>query len=297
MAAKKTKGPYFLRYVSPIVSTLRELGNSGAPGEVTDRVIERLRVSEREQEETTSNGQSRVRNQIAWARFYLAKAGLLDASQRGVWALTEPGRKAKLDDADAVFAMFKSVQSQFPRKATEKAESEDHDVGLEVGAGEEEPAEEEGYRARLLAILRSLPPAGFERICQRLLRESGFQQVVVTGKSGDGGIDGHGVLEINPLVTFRVLFQCKRYGDNKPVTPSQVRDFRGAMQGRADKGLILTTGTFTTDARKEATRDGAPPIELVDADKLITMFERASLGLRPKQTFDVDEVFFVEFTR
>jgi restriction system protein len=119
---------------------------------------------------------------------------------------------------------------------------------------------------------------------------------VVTGRAGDGGIDGHGVLEINPLVTFKVLFQCKRYGD-RPVTPSQVRDFRGAMQGRADKGLILTTGGFTSDARKEATRDGVPPIELVDGEKLVSMFARAELGLRPVQTFELDEQFFEEFRR
>jgi len=134
-------------------------------------------------------------------------------------------------------------------------------------------------------------------VCQRLLRESGFQNVIVTGRSGDGGIDGHGVLEVNPLVTFRVLFQCKRYGDKNSVTPSQVRDFRGAMQGRADKGLILTTGTFTGDARKEATRDGVPPIELVDGEKLVAMFERAELGLREVKTFEVDDAFFEEFRK
>jgi restriction system protein len=294
MATKKHKGPLFLRFVGPIIETLRELGNSGAPAEVADHVVERMHLSEAEQEQTTSNGQSRVRNQIGWARFYLAKAGLVDASQRGVWALTEAGRKAKLDP-DAVHTLFKTVHRQFPRKGAEEDEAEEVE---EVAGGEDVPIEDDvGYRGRLLAILRALPPGGFERICQRLLRESGFQQVVVTGKSGDGGIDGHGVLEVNPLVTFKVLFQCKRYGDNKPVTPSQVRDFRGAMQGRADKGLIITTGTFTSEARKEATRDGVPPIELVDAEKIVTMFERASLGLKPKQTYEVDEGFFTEFAK
>jgi restriction system protein len=292
MAATKTKGPAFLRFVSPIVETLKELGNSGTAGEVTDRVVERLKISEKEQEVTTSNGHPRIRNQIGWARFYLAKTGLLDAPTRGVWALTEAGRSAKLD-ADSVHALFKAVQKQFPRK--EPSAPGDLDTGEQA---DDVPIEDDdGYREHLLSILRALPPSGFERVCQRLLRESGFQQVVVTGRSGDGGIDGHGVLEVNPLVTFKVLFQCKRYGDSKPVTPSQVRDFRGAMQGRADKGLVLTTGTFTTDARKEATRDGVPPIELVDADKLVAMFERASLGLRPKQTFEVDEAFFVEFAK
>jgi restriction system protein len=115
--------------------------------------------------------------------------------------------------------------------------------------------------------MQSLPPDGFERLCQRILRESGFQQVVVTGRSGDGGIDGVGVLQMNPFVSFNVLFQCKRY--QGAVSPSQIRDFRGAMVGRADKGIIMTTGTFTLDAKKEARRDGVPPIELVDGEALL----------------------------
>jgi restriction system protein len=294
MAAKKTKGPTFLRFVAPIAETLRELGNSGTASEVADRVLDRLKVSEREQEETTSNGQSRVRNQIGWARFYLAKAGYLDASQRGVWSLTETGRTTKLD-ADAVQTMFRNVHKKFPRNVAE-ADSATGSVEEDEDEDAETAEEVKDYKVRLLEILRALPPSGFERICQRLLRESGFQQVVVTGSSGDGGIDGHGVLEVNPLVTFKVLFQCKRYGD-RPVTPSQVRDFRGAMQGRADKGLILTTGVFTSDARKEAIRDGVPPIELVDGEKLVAMFERASLGLRPVKAFEIVDGFFDEFRK
>jgi restriction system protein len=208
--------------------------------------------------------------------------------------LTDTGRTAKLDP-EAVHAMFKAVAKTFPRK--EAAPDGSTNTASEDDDEDEEAADEaKDYMARLLEILRALPPSGFERICQRLLRESGFQQVTVTGASGDGGIDGHGVLEVNPLVTFKVLFQCKRYGD-RPVTPSQVRDFRGAMQGRADKGLILTTGSFTSDARKEATRDGVPPIELVDGDKLVAMFERASLGLRPIKAYEVVDVFFEEFRR
>lgn len=281
---KKTRGPAFLRFVIPILDTLKELGSSGTAGEVAERVIERCKISNREQDETTSNGQSRVRNQIAWARFYLVKADLVDASQRGVWSLTPTGRAAKLDES-SVLALFKKVQAQF------KSAGEGDEPSIEGEPAEPKPLD---YRAELLTTLRSLPPSGFERVCQRLLRESGFQQVHVTGRSGDGGIDGHGVLEINPLVTFKVLFQCKRY-NGRAVTPDQVRDFRGAMAGRADKGLILTTTTFTADARKEATRDGVPPIELVDWEKLVTMFERASLGLRPVKTYEIDAAFFEEF--
>ena len=157
----------------------------------------------------------------------------------------------------------------------------------------DEAAETVDHRGRLLEILRDLPPHGFERVCQRLLRESGFEQVTVTGRSGDGGIDGVGILEVNPFVSFKVLFQCKRYVGS--VSSPQIRDFRGAMMGRADKGLIITTGVFTLDAKKEARRDGVPPIELVDGDKLLTMFERHKLGLSPRTAYDVDEAFFEEY--
>jgi restriction system protein len=117
--------------------------------------------------------------------------------------------------------------------------------------------------------------------------------VTITGRSGDGGIDGIGILQVNSLVSFKVLFQCKRYTGS--VTPSQVRDFRGAMMGRADKGIIITTGSFTSDARKEAVRDGVPPIELVDGEKLVNMLEQLELGLKPQRTFDVDPTFFDQF--
>ena len=130
-------------------------------------------------------------------------------------------------------------------------------------------------------------------MAQRLLREAGFTQVAVTGKSGDGGIDGYGTLQINHLVTFKVLFQCKRY--TKSVSSPQVRDFRGAMAGRADKGIIITTGTFTAEARREATRDGVPPIELLDGEKLIDMLESLELGLKPVTTYEVNHTFFAEF--
>ena len=158
------------------------------------------------------------------------------------------------------------------------------------------PAEDTAsHSERLLALLKSLPPSGFERLCQRLLREAGFEQVVVTGRSGDGGIDGNGVLALNAFVSFRVLFQCKRYEGS--VGPGHVRDFRGAMQGRADKGIVLTTGTFSADARREAVRDGVPPIELVDGEKLIQLFEDLELGLTPRTAYELNERFFDEYRK
>lgn len=286
----KAKGPEFLRFCLPIVETLRELGGSGRSAEITDSVIERMKISEKEQQVTNKNGGSRVRNQVAWARFYMVKADLLSSSQRGVWALTEKGRSVKMGDG-YVLKMFYEVQQKVAEesksgKVADSRNAEDDTNAETVGADND-------YKQALLSTLQSLPPGGFERICQRLLREFGFQQVAVTGRSGDGGIDGHGILQINPLLSFKVLFQCKRY--QGAVAVSSVRDFRGALQGRADKGIILTTGTFTTKAKLEAVRDGATPIELVDGDKLVGMFEELRLGLSPKKDYDLNDDFFDEF--
>ncbi|HEY5064405.1 MAG TPA: restriction endonuclease [Xanthobacteraceae bacterium] len=147
------------------------------------------------------------------------------------------------------------------------------------GEDEEEEEIEEAltWKERLLEALLAIEPSAFERLCQRILRESGFVKVEVTGRSGDGGIDGTGVLRLN-LLSFQVLFQSKRYRGS--VGSSVVRDFRGAMVGRADKGLIITTGTFTADARKEATRDGAPAIDLVDGDALCDLLKTLKIGVK-----------------
>ncbi len=281
-------GPKFVRYFGPVLQALHELGGSGRPSEVRDIIAQRLRITEAEQSEALPSGaQSRFDNQVAWARFYLAKAGLLDSSQRGVWSLTERGRQGiGMSHADAL-KLFREVHAQF--EITEEPEVSDTNEAAVLG----QVAASTDYRQQLLESLRNLPPEGFERFCQRILRESGFEQVTVTGRTGDGGIDGIGLLQVNPLVSFKVLFQCKRYF--AAVTPAQVRDFRGAMMGRADKGIILTTGTFTTEAKKEAVRDGVPPIELVDGQKLLDMCEALEFGLKPKKTYEFDFSFFDEF--
>jgi len=190
--------------------------------------------------------------------------------------------------------LFKTVHDQFIKKDTLK-DGKIHTKlkRTELDNPDDDTTLEDQHNHTLLQILQSLPPSGFERICQRLLRESGFKKVVVTGKSGDGGIDGEGLLELNPLMSFKVLFQAKRY--QGAVSSSQVRDFRGAMQGRADKGIIITTGRFTKEAKNEAIRDGAPPVELVDGEQLVDLFEKNQLGLIPKTIYEIDESFFEEY--
>ena len=284
----KSKGPKFIRFFKPIIEVLKDIGGSGTVAEVIDHVIEKMMIPESEQEETLKGGQSRVRNQIQWARFYLAQADLIDSSKRGIWSLTEKGLSTDTMTFDSL-GIFKKIHKSFS-KAKKPKDLDKPPIG-EL----EEEIEPPDHRTNLLNLIKSLPPSGFERLSQRLLRESGFQKVVVTGKSGDGGIDGVGILQVNAFVSFNVLFQCKRY--QGAVTPSQIRDFRGAMMGRADKGIIITTGTFTLEAKKEARRDGAPPIELVDGDTLVQMFEQLQLGLIPRTTYDVDEKFFDDFKK
>jgi len=286
------EGTRFLHHFGPLLDALRVLGGSATPDEATEKVAELSGVSEKQLNDTLPSGGSRFKNQVAWARFYLKREGLLDSSKRGVWSLTERGARTHLTYADAKEIFKTQVQvDAAKRKQKQRSERADESPGpeeLDIPAAVT-------YRNPLLDTIMALPFAGFERLCQRLLREAGFQQVSVTGRSGDNGIDGEGILEVNPFVTFKVLFQCKRYRGS--VGAPVIRDFRGAMLGRADKGIVLTTGTFTLDAKREARRDGAPPVELVDGEKLLELFEKLELGLTPRIIFDVDEKFFDEFRK
>lgn len=276
------KGPKFLIYTRPLVEVLRNLGGSGSTADVIDKVIEYMEIPDEEVEKTIPSGASRVRNRIQWARMYLVKASLMDSSQRGIWKLTEKGYDADLSD-DSIYTIFKKVQSIFQKEKKDKpCETPENTDDVVV--------DDEAHGETLLNILKNLSPDGFEKICKRLLTEVGIHDVQITGGTGDQGIDGTGVIKVSEVVGFNVIFQCKRYKDS--VSPHHVRDFRGTMQGRADKGIIITTGRFTTEAKKEAIRDRVPPIELIDGERLITIFEKYNLGLKPKVVYDVVPDFF-----
>lgn len=287
--AKNSEGTKFLRYFGPLLDALRKLGGSGRPDEVVEQIAADMRLSDDEQNDIVPAGGSRLKTNVAWARFYLVREGLLDSSKRGIWSLTEKGRTAHLtvEQAGEIFARWVKVFDQQRKSKNNQSEPIAEQVAEATGAAPND------YRVEALQVLLSLPPAGFERLAQRILREAGFTQVTVTGQSGDGGIDGYGTLQINDLVSFKVLFQCKRY--TKSVSSPEVRDFRGAMAGRADKGIVITTGTFTAEAKKEASRDGVPPIELIDGERLIDMLENLEIGLKPITTYEVDHGFFTEF--
>lgn len=288
--AKRKRHAEFVMWFGPILDALRDLGDSGRPKEVTNRISENLSLSDEILDETLKSGVNKFRNQVAWARQYLVWEGLLDSSKHGTWKLTETGKNTFLNEEDArkIFLKWVEIHQKTLKSKNEK----------EVINEMEEEALEEFEKDKtpgLLEVLQSLSPSGFEKISQELLREHGFENVVVTGSSHDGGIDGYGTLEVNPFVSFKVLFQCKRYKGKGSVSRAQVGDFRNAMIGRAEKGIIITTGTFTNEAIKEASREGAPQIELVDGTKLVEMFEKVELGVVPKTVYDVDMSYFASF--
>ena len=254
----------------PIVERLRARGGSMTNDEMVDDVSGFMSLSDEQLSVPHgATGQTEVEYRMAWARTYLKKVGAIENSARGVWRLTETG--ARMTAADVANAP-KAVQQAYV--ADRKASAAGLAPSLDAAVAPEDP--DADWKALLLARLQAVDPSAFERLCQRLLREAGFTRVEVTGKSGDGGIDGTGVLRMN-LLSFHVLFQCKRWKGS--VGSSVVRDFRGAMVGRADKGLIMTTGTFTADARREATRDGAPAIDLVDGEALCDLLKDNRIGV------------------
>jgi restriction system protein len=214
---------------------------------------------------TQRSSQTQVEYRLSWARTYLKKYGILENSSRGVWALTSAG------------SQLETVNPQEVKRFVGQKKSE-----IQVSdTAEDVPEMLPTWRDDVMDCLLNMQPQEFERFIQRLLRESGFVQVEVTGRSGDGGIDGKGIIRLGGLMSFYVHFQCKHYKGT--VTPEKVRDFRGTMVGRADKGLLVTTGYFTKDAIKEATRDGAPPIYLIDGEQLIDKLKELSLGIQIKK--------------
>jgi restriction system protein len=276
------KGPQFLNYMMPLIEVLRESGGSGTASDMIDKVIERMKIPDEIVEETIPSGGSRVRNQIQWARMYLVKADLMNSEQRGIWKLTEKGFETPLNE-ESIYFLFKKIQATFQKDKKGKTIQEE-------SYNEDTLVEDEAHGEAILRILKKLSPSGFEKLSKRLLTELGFHDVSIVGGSGDQGVDGTGVIKVNEVVGFNIIFQCKRY--KEAVSPHHVRDFRGTMQGRADKGIIITTGRFTSEAKREAIRDGVPPIELIDGEKLVSLFEKFKLGLKPRVVYDVVPDFF-----
>jgi restriction system protein len=270
----KDQLPKFDELMDPTIQALKRLGGSASNDELVPEIVKLLNLPQELADIPHKNtGNTKLEYRAAWARSYLKSAGFLENSERGVWALTPKGKEVESVDG-----------RQIAREVRKMPVARKPSQSLEVTDEAEES--ETSWQDRLLDTVQKIEPAAFERLCQRLLRESGFIEVEVTGGSGDGGIDGHGLIRIGGLISFNVHFQSKRTKSN--IGSDVIRNFRGAMVGRADKGLIISTGGFTLEARREATRDGAAPIDLIDGRLLAEKLKELKLGVRTTQVEQVE---------
>jgi restriction system protein len=294
-----TKLPTFDHLMNPLLRALRALGGSGSIEEIYDKVVELERFPDdllAQLHDAEKSNQTEIGYRLAWARSYLKKYGLLDNSARGIWSLNAKSKDLTRCDSQAVVQFVRALWHKTAKKEKGSATDGNPVTGPTAPPDSLDPSEgpeEQEWKQKIHAILtQNLNLQAFERLVQRVLREAGFTQVEVTGRSGDGGIDGRGIARIHGLMSFHVLFQCKRYKGS--VGPGDIRDFRGAMMGRADKGLFITTGTFTPAAVKEATRDGAPPIDLLDGNDFAEKLKELGIGVSTKtvEVYTVDEAWF-----
>jgi restriction system protein len=252
---------------------VRELGHTAKLEEIDEFVVELLGFTDAQMAILHKDGpRSEVEYRLAWARTYLKGMGALDNPSRGTWVTTDLGKALTESEIEPRRKAYLARLAE-DRKRRKRAAQE---AGADPDLADEDGEETDDWREELLQVLLAMNPTDFEHLAKRLLRAAGFINATVTGGAGDGGIDGVGVYRLS-LVSFPVYFQCKRYKGT--VGPEKVRDFRGAMQGRGDKGLLITTGSFTAEAKKEATRDGAPPIDLIDGERLCDLLREHSLGV------------------
>lgn len=280
--------PTFDSLMNPLLDALLALGGSGSVDEIYEKVLENENIDEKISSvphNPEKSNQTEVAYRLAWARTYLKKYGFLENSSRGVWALTKLAKEQKHVDTQIVVREVRETDKAESKQKNKKTKNDSIEL-IDSDTPEAQDWKEELYHV----LTKEISPDAFERLTQRLLRESGFVQVEVTGRTGDGGIDGKGIAKIHGFMSFHVIFQCKKYQGS--VSAGDIRDFRGAMVGRADKGLFITTGAFTSAALKEATRDGAPPIDLVDGEQLAEKLKEFQLGLKTemieKVTVDKD---------
>lgn len=287
---KKIKSPTQLELIEPTFKALHELGGSANINEIRDKVIEMLHLSDEvvdEQHYGNASQQTELEYQLAWARTRLKTYGAIINSKRGVWMITPAFADREIVTREEITEFIKKT------KLTGKTESEateivndDDPTNDNIGI----PEELEPWRVELAETLHNMDPFAFERLSMLLLRECGFSQVSVTKKTSDGGIDGTGKLRINGIFSFNVAFQCKRFIGS--VSAGDIRDFRGSLTTDIEKGVLITTGTFTKAAREEASNAGKQQIDLIDGEEFINKLIEYGLGVKEKTIYEVDKTFF-----
>lgn len=294
---RKSEGAEFIKWLPCLLDALRALDGAAKPKEVSNKIAKDLALTPEITEVTMKSGILRFHNQVQWARQYLVWEGLLDSSKRGIWNLTEKGEKTFLSDDEAreIFLKWVRIYAERRKKKADEETGTTSTIEQEFSEEIELTDPETEFHSSLLATLRGFDPQGFERFITHLLLEMGFERAENTPFVKDGGIDGFGLMRSSEFISYRVVYQCKRYS-GKAVSRSEVGDFRNAMLGRADKGIIFTTSRFSADAKSEARREGVPPIELVDGERLVSIIENLEFGIIPIKTFTVDETFMKKYT-
>ena len=294
---KNDKIPSYDQLIMPTFNALKELGGSGSNDEIIDRIIVDLNIPNdiADIPHKGSATLTEIAYRAAWSRTYMKAYGIISNSARAVWSITPDYVKVETLDVKKIIAEFKQQQSKSEVKSDSNCNSpkqlpvNDSDTEPEDD-GISEPEEVKPWRKRLSEILQTMDPYGFERLTQRILRECGFSQVEVTKKSGDGGIDGTGKLKINGIFSFNVAFQCKRYSGL--VGAGAIRDFRGSLTTDIEKGVLITTGTFSKAAKEEASTSGKKQIDLIDGEELISKIAECGIGVREVKSYEIDEEFF-----
>ena len=292
---KKIKSPRYTALINPTFQALKELGGSGKNDEICDVIIKKLQLPDEVVDEAHlgSTNQSELEYQLAWARTYLKNYGVIINSARSVWSITANFSKAeKLNEKEIVaYTVNKNAEN---RKKQQKITTDLTEISPEDDNPENDkfefPDEIKPWRIRLMEVLGIMDPFAFERLAQRLLRECGFTQVLVTKKSNDGGIDGTGKLRINGIFSFNVAFQCKRY--KSAVTAAEIRDFRGSLTTDIEKGVFITTGKFTKSAKEEASNAGKQQIDLIDGEDFINKLAEFEIGIKEVKDYEINEDFF-----
>ena len=278
--------PNYATLIEATFSALKMLGGSGKNDEINSKVAEILELSNEVQDipHLNSSSLSEVNYRCAWARTILKNYGALENSARSVWTIKP--EFTGIDSVDgAIVEKFRNIKSEKTQKFN-TAEEKMEEQGVDV------PEEVKPWRKRLYEVLINMDPYGFERLTQRVLRECGFTNVVVTKKSGDGGIDGTGKLKINGIFSFNIAFQCKRYQGS--VGAGDIRDFRGSLTTDIEKGVFITTGSFSKPAIEEASNPGKQQIDLIDGEEFITKLAEFGIGVKEVKDYEIDEQFFAK---
>ncbi|NWJ51201.1 MAG: restriction endonuclease [Bacteroidetes bacterium] len=297
MSKKKPGKSEFVKWFGPVLDALRALGGSAKPKEITEWIGEKHNIPEEIlNERYPKSGVLKFQNQLAWARQYLVWEELLASSKHGVWTLSNKGWETKITEEQAYEIFLKWVkvfQELREKKSTNSVDCEAEKIILLQEETEPDDSKND-LKPKLIEVLQNLSPTGFEFLCGRLLREYDFENIEITQRSHDGGIDGYATLKLNPFVNLSVFFQCKRYQGTVPT--EKVQAFIGVMETNkrsVEKGLIITTGSFAKaalDIEKNNIK-----LELIDGDKLVEMFEKVELGVTPKTIYEPNMTFFEQY--